>query len=358
MSESAGFCQITHLHEQQGLSAAPMAATLSLDPRTVASWLTQERFRPRQARQRARKRDPFKAQMVRRLERSPSAAAQVCPRLGAQGCDGGSALVKAYGRTVRPTRQPAFRTLAFAPGACAQGDGGSFGAVQVGHTRRRLRFFVMVLCDSRMLSVACTVSQTLEHVLACHQHACAYFGAMPPTVMVDHLTAAVLKRAVGDAPGLNPRYADCAAPNGFRSVPCHVGQGHEKGRGENGVGDVKKHCLAGRDLPACSALHPAARPWLETVATVRLQGETRPKPTDLGHQEKSALHPLPMHPCDIATVSQVRASRQFRLPLDPNRSAVPAHRAGHALPLTTSPDRLCLSLGDHRIARHVRSSDR
>jgi len=50
MIDYAGFCQIQHLHEQQGLSAAQIAATLSLDPRTVAYWLTQERFRPRKAR--------------------------------------------------------------------------------------------------------------------------------------------------------------------------------------------------------------------------------------------------------------------------------------------------------------------
>src|SRR5207253_1678550 len=136
------------------------------------------------------------------------------------------------------------------------------------------------------------------------------------------------------------------------------GTGNAKGRVENGVGDVKKNCLAGLDLPDFSALHPAARQWLETVANVRLPGATRHKPTALWHPEKSALHPLPMHPFAIATVSQVRASRQCRLPLDTHRSSVPAHLAGHALTLQTSPDRLCLSLGEHLIARHVRSDDR
>jgi transposase len=331
---------------------------LSLDPRTVASWLTQERFRPRKARQRASKLDPFKAQMVRMLERYPSSAAQVVQRLGEQGFDGGYSLVKAYVRTVRPTRQPAFLTLALAPGECAQGDWGSFGSVKVGHTSRRLSFFVMVLCYSRLLYVECTVSQTMEHFLACPQHALEYFGALPHKIMMDNLKSAGLKRAVGDAPVLNPRYADFAAHNGFRIVPCKVGKGKEKGRGENGVGDVKKHCLAGLDLPDCSALNPAARPWLETVANGRLHGETRQKPTDLWHQEKSALHPLPMPPVAIATVSQVRASRQFRLTLDTNRYSVPAHLAGPALTLKTYPDRLCLYLGDHLSARHGRSDDR
>ena len=60
----------------------------------------------------------------------------------------------------------------------------------------------------------------------------------------------------------------------------------------------------------------------------------------------------------MATVSQVRASRQFRIPLETNRSAVPAPYAGQALTLTTSPDRLGLSRGEQRIARHARHDER
>jgi transposase len=352
------FCQSKDLHERQGLNASQIAKALALDPRTVSYWLAQEHFQPRKPGQRHSKLDPFKQEIVRMLERYPYSAAQVFQRLREHGFEGGYSLVKAYVRTVRPQRQPAFLKLAFAPGECAQVDWGSFGAVQVGQTSRRLSFFVMVLCYSRMLYVEFTVSQTMEHFLACHQHAFEYFGAIPHKVMVDNLKSAVLKHAVGEAPVLHPRYADFAAHNGFRIVPCNVGKGNEKGRVENGVGYVKKNFLAGLDLPDFSALNPAARQWLETVATVRLHGETRQKPTDLWQQEKAALHPLPMHPFDIATVSQVRASRQFRSTLDTNRYSVPAYLAGQALTLKTYPDRLCLYLGDQLIARHVRSYDR
>ena len=68
-------------------------------------------------------------------------------------------------RQVRPVRAPAFLTLHFAPGECAQVDWGHYGSVRVGNTRRRLSFFVMVLCYSRMMYVEFTVSQTLEHFL-------------------------------------------------------------------------------------------------------------------------------------------------------------------------------------------------
>jgi hypothetical protein len=70
------------------------------------------------------------------------------------------------------------------------------------------------------------------------------------------------------------------------------------------------------------------------------------------------LSPLPVHPFDIATVSQVRASRQFRITLETNRYSVPAHLAGQALTLKTYPDRLCLYQGETLVARHTRSYDR
>ena len=57
-------------------------------------------------------------------------------------------------------------------------------------------------------------------------------------------------------------------------------------------------------------------------------------------------------------MSQVRASRQFRITVETNRYSVPAQYAGYALTLKTYPDRLCLYLGEQLIARHTRRYDR
>src|SRR2546422_410828 len=186
------FCQIKDLHDRQELNATQIAGVLSLDPRTVAYWLRQERFRPRKSASRTSKLDPFKPQIVQMLEKYPYSAAQVLQRL----------------------REQAF----------------------------------------------------------------AVFGGVPHSVMVDNLKSAVLKRALGEAPVVNPKYADFAKHHGFRIVPCNVGKGNEKGRVENGVGYVKKNFLAGLDIADFSMLAPAATHWLDTVANVRLHGETRKPP--------------------------------------------------------------------------------
>lgn len=352
------FCQIKDLHTNQGLTVAQIAGALALDPRTVSYWLSQDHFHPRKPGRRPSKLDPFKAEVIRMLEKYPYSAAQVMQRISAQGYGGGYSIVKDYVRTVRPRRQPAFLKLAFAPGECAQVDWGSFASVKVGQTRRKLSFFAMVLCYSRMMYVEFTVSQTMEHFLACHQHAFEAFGGVTQNVMVDNLKSAVLRRALGQAPVLNPKYLDFANHMGFTIVPCGVGKGNEKGRVENAVGYVKKNFLAGLDIPDFSALAPAARHWLDTVANVRVHGETRQQPLEVWQKEKPYLSPLPIHPFDIATVSRVRASRQFRITLDTNRYSVPAHYAGQALTLKTYPDRLCVYAGEQLIARHTRRYDR
>ncbi|MFQ5938088.1 MAG: IS21 family transposase [Acidiferrobacterales bacterium] len=223
------FCRIKHLHEHERLAPAQIARALSLDPRTVRTWIEAGRFRPRQAARRPSKLDPYKRTIKQLVETHPYTAVQIYQRLHEAGYRGGLTILKDYLCTIRPRRAPAFLTLAFTPGECAQVDWGHYGAVNVGRTRRRLSFFVMVLCYSRLMYVEFTVSQTMEHFLACHQHAFEYFGGLvPEKVMVDNLKSAVLKRLTGQAPVFNPRYLDFAQHMGFAIVACNVGAGHEK----------------------------------------------------------------------------------------------------------------------------------
>jgi len=270
----------------------------------------------------------------------------------------GYTIVKQYVRRVRPPKSQAFLKLSFAPGECAQVDWGSYGAVNVGNTTRRLSFFVMVLCYSRMMYVEFTVSQTMEHFLGCHHNAFDFFGSVPKKIMVDNLKSAVLRRIVGQAPVFNPRYLEFANHYGFAIAPCNVGKGNEKGRVENAVGYVKKNFLAGLDIPDFAAMGPGCSHWLDTVANVRIHGQTRQKPVELFVKERCFMQALPQNPFDIATVTQVRASSQFRITLDTNRYSVPAEYASRRLTLKTYPQRLCIYCENKLIARHVRSYDR
>ncbi len=354
------FCAIQDHYAQRGLNPAQIASALGLDPRTVAKWLAEPRFRARQSSSRASKLDPHKATIRRWLEAHRYSAQQVFQRLREEeGFSGGISIVKDYVRQVRPPRVPAFLTLAFGPGECAQVDWGCWDAVAVGETRRRLSLFVMVLCYSRLLYVEFTLSQTMEQFLACHQNAFAFFGnRVPEKVMVDNLKSAVLRRITGEAPVFNPRYLDFARQCGFRIVACNKGKGNEKGRVESAVGYVKKNFLNGLDIPDFSAVNPAARAWMDAIANVRVHGETHQRPLDRFAEEQGALHAGPDQPYDVANVVAVRASPSFRIRWDTNRYSVPAEYTGRLLTLKVYPDRLCVYDGETLIARHVRCWDR
>ena len=120
MIDYATYQRIQHLHRVEQLTVTQIAHAIALDARTVRRWLDEPRFRPRLPCARPSKLDPYKAYIRRLLEHHPYSAAQILNRLREAGYDGGATLVKDYLQRVRPVRAPAFLTLHFAPGECAQ----------------------------------------------------------------------------------------------------------------------------------------------------------------------------------------------------------------------------------------------
>jgi len=352
------YVRIRNYFTNDGLKYSQIADELGLDCRTVAKWASEERYLPRRSAKRASKLDPFKNEIVRMLERHPYTARQIFQRVQERGFEGGITILTDYVRKIRPPKVTPYLKLVFAPGECAQVDWGTYGNVRVGSTSRRLSFFIMVLCHSRMMYVEFTVSQTMEHFLGCHQNAFHFFGSVPQKIMVDNLKSAVLKRTIGKDPVFNPRYMDFANHYGFKIVPCNVGKGNEKGIVENAVGYVKKNLLNGLAITDFKIMKPLVQHWLDKVANVRKHGETGKRPVDMFTEEKPSLQPLPVEPYDIGVVKQVRASRQFRVTIDTNRYSVPAQLAGVGLTLKLYPDRLCFYHENKLVARHVRSYDR
>jgi transposase len=351
------YSRMMRMHEEH-LRVSQIAATLGLDERTVLRWIEEGCYRQRKAPRRPSKLDLYKPQIVRWLETYPYSSVQILQRLRDDGYQGGATILKDYVAKVRPRKVPAFLTLSFAPGECAQVDWGQYGSVKVGSTQRRLSFFVMVLCYSRMMYVEFTVSETMEHFLGCHQNAFHFFGAVPGAIMVDNLKCAVIKRHIGQAPVFNARYQDFANHYGFKIRACGVGKGNEKGRVENAVGYVKKNFLAGLDIPDFRSVNPAARTWLDEIANVRVHGTTRKQPVELFKTEKPALGALPAMPYDTSSLRTVRASNRFRVALDSNRYSVPSEYAGAQLTMKAYAERLCLYRDNKLIAEHARSYDR
>jgi transposase len=351
------YCQIRSLHQEQKLSVGQIAKQLRLDKKTVRYWLKRD-YHPSKRPGRVSKLDPYKPRIKAWLEAHDLSAQQVLQRLQAEGVDVRYTVVCDYVRLVRPKPLKAFLSLNFAPGECLQVDWGSWGVIPIGATRRRLSFFVAVLCYSRMLYVEFTLGQGQEQFLSCHQNAFRFFKGVPESVMVDNCKTAVLSHPFGQAAQFNPRYLDFANHYGFRIRACGVRKAHEKGRVENAVKFIKENLLRGLELPPWAALDPAARHWLETIANVRMHGQTHKTPLELFEQEKLQLKPISALPYDVATVRSLPANSRFRVIFETNRYSVPAPLAGSTLVAKIYPDRLALYHQDQCRAEHVRSYDR
>ena len=353
------YCKIRDHLGRQSLTHAQTAQALGLDVRTVIKWAGVQQYQPRANNTpRVGKLDAFKGHIVRWLDTHPYSAQQIYQRLCEMGYDGGRTIVKDYVQRIRPRAPQAYLKLDFAPGEAAQVDWGEMGTVSVGGTRRRLSFFLMVLCYSRRMYLEFTVSQTSEFFLACHERAFAAFGGVPQRLLIDNLKSAVLQRLAGVAPVFNPKYLDFSRHWGFQISACNVRSGNEKGRVENAVGYVKKNFLCALELTDLPAVQAAGTLWMNTVANVRIHESTHERPIDRFEQERTLLKPLNPNGFDLARIVRLRANKQFRVALEANHYSVPAKFANQYVIVKAYDDRLCIYADDKLIARHVRCMDR
>ena len=221
------WCKIRDCRDRQNMSLTQIAKALHLHHRTVATWAGLLHYEARKSVPRASVLAPFKGQVTRLLDTHPFTAQQVFQRLRESGYTGGYTTVKDYVHLIRPKHRAAFLKLSFAPGEVAQVDWGEYGTIGVGDTRRKLSFFVMVLCYSRRMYLEFTVAQTMEHFLAAHEHAFAAFNAVPSRIMIDNLKTGVIEHLAGCTPVFNARYLDYARHSGFTISACNVASGRE-----------------------------------------------------------------------------------------------------------------------------------
>lgn len=199
-----------------------------------------------------------------------------------------------------------------------------------------------------------TVSQQQEVFLQCHDNAFEYFGGIPRKVIIDNLKTGVRRHRRGEAPELNPAYAEFARHDGFEVIACNPRCPQEKGRVENGVGYLKNNFLRGRQINDFAHLGVPLRRWLDEIANVRVHRQTGQQPRALFEREKETLQGLPLHPYDTATVKRLRASSTFRIALDTNRYSVPAPYAGRELEVRLYSNRVLMYHDGNLIAEHIR----
>jgi transposase len=93
---------------------------------------------------------------------------------------------------VRPRRAEAYLRLETLPGEQGQVDWGHFGHVTIGHARRPLVCFVLVLSWSRAVYACFALDQSLESFLRGHVAAFATLGGVPRTLLPDYVARHII----------------------------------------------------------------------------------------------------------------------------------------------------------------------
>ena len=87
------FCRIRQGYDQEHLSVAQLAGELGLNVKTVAHWVAQKEYRPRQRVSRPSKLDAFKGAILRLLAQHAYSARQVLQRLREENYTGGYSIL-------------------------------------------------------------------------------------------------------------------------------------------------------------------------------------------------------------------------------------------------------------------------
>jgi transposase len=345
-----------------GLSRRAISRRLSIHRRTVRHALVHERPPKTESRRRGSIIDPHRGWLLAKLEQYPElSASRLFHLLKERGYEGGCSLVRQAVAELRPRLKPVYRSLHFEPGECAQVDWGSWQMIDVPGGRRRVSFFSMVMCHSRMLYVEFFMGEKTEHWLQAHRNALEFFQGIPRTIMVDNCKTAVLKaRTATTNPVINPTYQEFADHYGFKVIACDPYQPQQKGRTEHAVGYVKSAFLAGRLPGGPDILNPAIKHWLENHANCRTHGTTKQRPDHLfKNEEQPQLTPLARAPHHCSSITTACANSVCKVTVDTNRYSVGPEFGSRRLVLHAYADRIRLFTNEGTfICEHLRNYGR
>jgi transposase len=305
--------------------------------------------------------DPYKAFIQQTLEVHPRLrATRLFEMVKARGYPGGIAQLRRYVRKVRPRRAEAFLRLRTLPGEQAQVDWASFGKIEVGHARRSLCCFVMVLSYSRAIAARFYYDQGLESFLSGHVAAFETFGGVPRQLLYDNLKSVVLER-VGDHVRYHPRLLELAGHYHFAPQPCAQYRGNEKGKVERAIQYLRSSFYAARPYRDLDDLNTQLSRWLDAVAHRRRVADDpeRRLVSERLESEREHLLPLPQHPFSCAIVRSVSVGKYPYVRFDLNDYSVPHKLVGRTLTVIATPELVrVVDESGSEVAEHLRVYDR
>jgi transposase len=355
------WAEIHRLHEMEKLSGRAIARRLQCGRKTVKKALARQEPPGKSSRPRGSILDPFKPEIDTLIQECPElSAVRVLEEISNKGYSGEITLVRNYLRETRPYRGRVYQEVEYSPGVAMQVDWGNCGTLKVGQWRRKVSVFVAVLCFSRLIYIAFTLSQSKANFYRSIVNAFHFFGGVTKRIIVDNLKAAVLS-GYGRNAVFHPEFeALCAHHRRVEPVACDRWDPESKGVVEGGVRYVKNNALQGREkeLTTFEDYKQLAVYWRDTIANVRKHETTSERPIDRFERERQLLRPLPTIPFNTDEILPTVVTPHARVRFDTNRYSVPPEVTRKQVILCADESWVRVLHRGVEIARHRRSYEK
>lgn len=335
---------------EQGLSQRRIAEQLRLSRHTVQRALQQQAAARNEGpasaapspRARARRSlQSFEPILQQLLERYPDLTAQrLWEELRQRGFTGSYPTVWRRLHELRPspTKAPVVR-FETSPGQQAQMDYATYTINFSDEGPRRVQLFSYLLGYSRRQYLRFVERQDFDTTLRQHVAAFGHLGGVAATCLYDNFKV-VVHGYEDDEPIYNPRFLAFATHYGFRPWACRPGRPQTKGKVERPFHYAQTNLLCGRDFRNLDHLNDTTAWWLQSVADVRVHGETKERPLDRHAREVPYLLPLPAHAYDLARVVYRHVSAEGCVAWQANLYSVPWRLIGRLLAVRITAEEL------------------
>lgn len=273
----------------------------------------------------------------------------------AKGYRGSESRVRGYIAEQRrdKKKRQVYIPLEFDPGADGQVDWGEAEAIVAG-VQVTVQLFVMRLCYSRRLFVMAFPAQKQEAFFEGHVRAFHHFQGVPGRLSYDNLKTAVQRVLTGRNRKEQDAFIFFRSHHLFDSHFCTPGQGHEKGRVEDGVGFSRRNFLV--PLPEVASFqelnaHLLAQCLADDQRRVDRQAVTIGEAWEM---ERPYLGALPQKDFECCITKPVTLNGYSQVEFDTNRYSVPTDEAYRNLVLKAYPFRVDILHLNDVIASHPR----
>jgi transposase len=269
---------------------------------------------------------------------------------------GGYTIVKDYVRLRKLSQREMFVPLEHPPGD-AQADFGEAQVVIAG-VERKAHYLVVDLPQSDDCFVMAFPAETTEAFLEGHNHAFAYFGGVPRTILYDNTKLAVAQILGDGTRNKTQAFSELQSHYLFAEKFGRPGKGNDKGKVEGLVGYTRRNFLV--PVPRCAS-------WEELNGKLREQCTRRREQKLRGHKrtigerfekDKEMLLPLPAVPYEACEKRTTRVTSLSLVRYRTNDYSVPVAYGHHEVLVKAFVHEVVICAANEVIARHPRSYER